>query len=364
MRNNPLRTDHRQTVATHRPGGRPDTLSHVPSPPEPASAEATHGRRIARLDAIATSLALLSNRQLTEQLDNSTLIGSGIGGVSALFAVEDAPVFVKRIPLTDLERRPENVMSTSNLFRLPPFYQYGVGSTGFGVWRELAAHTMTTNWELSRRCESFPLLYHWRVLPGVSPPAVTSAERADIEQSVDYWSNSIAVHERLEALARASASVVLFLEYIPNNLRDWLSNQVTAADGDETIGIVDRQLESGVAFMNASGLFHFDAHFRNILTDGRRLYFTDFGLATSPRFELSEPEREFLSTTESHDRCYVDTQLVNWLVRAGADGPTAAAIIRRKAPTAEVMNDFYWKLHGESRTTPYPLDEIRRLRAS
>lgn len=42
--------------------------------------------------------------------------------------------------------------------------------------------------------------------------------------------------------------------------------------------------------MNTRGLLHFDAHFENILTDGQRLFFADYGLAISSRFELSRDE--------------------------------------------------------------------------
>jgi len=70
----------------------------------------------------------------------------GIGGKSALISIEDTPVFVKKVPLTDLEQLPQHFMSTKNLFDLPLGYQYGVGSAGFGAWRELATHVMTTNW--------------------------------------------------------------------------------------------------------------------------------------------------------------------------------------------------------------------------
>jgi hypothetical protein len=33
--------------------------------------------------------------------------------------------------------------------------------------------------------------------------------------------------------------------------------------------------------LNGRGLTHFDTLFENIVTDGRRLYFSDFGLALS-----------------------------------------------------------------------------------
>src|SRR5262245_16706023 len=106
----------------------------------------SHAARLARYDAVATSLALLSDRRLAALVDGAPLVGSGIGGSAVSLEIDGTPVFAKRVPLTDLERRPDNVMSTANLFQLPTFYQYGVGSAGFGAWRELAAHQMTTNW--------------------------------------------------------------------------------------------------------------------------------------------------------------------------------------------------------------------------
>ena len=40
---------------------------------------------------------------------------------------------------------------------------------------------------------------------------------------------------------------------------------------------------------------------------------------------------------------------------------TAAAILARHAPLTVVMADFFRKLQHESRQTPYPLEEIRRI---
>jgi len=121
--------------------------------------------RIARHRLISERLGRLDDRDLAALVDAGIPLGSGIGGRTSLLCVDGLPVFVKRIPLTDLERRPENVRSTANLFGLPTFYQYGVGSTGFGAWREVAAHEMTTAWVLDGLYPSFPLTYHWRILP-------------------------------------------------------------------------------------------------------------------------------------------------------------------------------------------------------
>jgi hypothetical protein len=339
-------------------------------------------------------LALLSDHQLGQLVDEAQAIGSGVGGTSAFLDIAGAPVFVKRIPLADLERDPDNIMSTANLFGVPTFCQYGVvllAGPGFGAWRELAANTMTTNWVLTGQSEAFPLMYHWRVLPGAAPPA---DEHADIERVVAYWGGSAAVRRRLHALAQASVSVVLFLEYIPQTLHDWLAKQLPA--GQETVtaacAMVERCLRADIAFMNTNGLLHFDAHFRNILTDGHRLYLADLGLATSSRFDLSTDEQDFVAQNLSHDAGYTMRELVNWMVAniagvadpetggpverydyvrrcAAGDPPAnvpapAAALISRYAPVVTIMNDFYWHLFGESRATPYPAQQIKRAMSS
>lgn len=345
----------------------------------------SHGARLTAHSAVSTSLALCSDRALRELVDTAVPIGSGIGGKSALLEIAGTPIFVKRVPLTDLERQPEHVRSTANLFELPVFCQYGIGTIGgpgFGAWRELAVHTMTTNWVLAGECEGFPLMYHWRVLPDSTP---LPEELADVERAVAYWGGGSQVRRRIQALQQSSASVALFLEYIPQNLHQWLGEQIDAGDeaADRACAMVERDLAAGTSFMNGRGLLHFDAHFENILTDGQRLYFADYGLAISSRFELSREEAGFFDRHRTYDRCYSITYLVNWLVtalyghgrddreaqvRAYAQGerPTGipeavAAIIARHAPLTAVMADFFRKLQHESRETAYPLEEIRRI---
>jgi hypothetical protein len=349
----------------------------------------SHGARVGRYGAVSTALALLSDHQLGRLLDAAPAVGSGVGGSSALLDVAGAPVFVKRIPLTDLERDPDNVMSTANLFGVPPLCHYGVvrwAGPGFGAWRELAANTMTTNWVLTGQSEAFPLMYHWRVLPGAAPP---TDEHADIDRVVAYWGGSAAVRRRLHALTQASASVALFLERLPHNLHDWLATQLAAGPeaGTAACTMVERCLRADIALMNADGLLHFDAHFRNILTDGHRLYLADLGLAVSPRFDLFADERDFVAQNRSYDVAYAERELVNWMVadiagvatpverfayvRRCAAGqppanvpPPAAALISRHAPVAAIMNDFFWDLYGESRATPYPAQQIEQALSS
>ncbi|HKN99883.1 MAG TPA: serine/threonine protein phosphatase, partial [Pseudonocardiaceae bacterium] len=276
------------------------------------------------------------------------------------------------VPLTDREF--DRRRSTANLFGLPVFCQYGVGGPGFNAWRELVANVIVTDGVLAGETELFPLLYHWRVLPGRPPVA---AEHADIDAVVAALAGCPAVRVRFEALAAASRSLVLFWEHIPLSLLDWLRQ-----DPVGRAGTVDRQLSRIVAFLRDRELLHLDGHFGNMRADGERIYLTDFGLATSPRFDLSAAERDFVRRNTTHDAGYAAMALVNWLVTAvcgvaapASGGPDArnkyvlrcaeghapddvpaavAAILTRHAPVAARMNGFYWKLFGGDVTAEYP----------
>lgn len=340
--------------------------------------------RLSAHGAVSTALSLYSDHGLRELVDAAAPVGSGIGGRTGLLEVEGTPVFVKQVRLTDLERRPENVRSTANLFGLPDRCHYGIGeigSPGFGAWRELAVHTMTTGWVLAGEHDGFPLTYHWRVLPDRGAPL--PAELADVERAVAAWGGGAAVRHRIEALRQSSARLVLFLEHVPWNLHDWLGDQVAAGGepAERACAMVDDQLQAAIAFMNARGLLHLDAHFENVLTDGRRLYVADYGLAVSSRFELDPGEAAFVAEHRDYDRGYAASSLVNWLavalyghgpeerrsfVRSCARGtapegtPAAvAALLRRHGPAAAAMGDFARRFRQDSTGTPYPSEAVQ-----
>lgn len=346
----------------------------MPTPPEAA--------RLAAYRTASTSLALRSDRELADLLDAAAPLGTGIGGRSSRLDLDGTPVFVKRVPLTELDLRPENVRSTANLFALPVHCQYGVGSPGFGAWRELAAHVMTTGWVLAGDCPNFPLTYHWRVLPEPAPPPLPP-ELADAERVSAFWGDGPGVRARIQGLARSRASLALFLEYIPLTLHDWLTARMRAGDGhlDRACAMAERELAATTAFTTARGLQHFDAHFRNVLTDGRRLYLTDFGLALSTRFALTPPEASFLAAHTTYDRAYTRSWLVNWLVTAlwppashdaraafvhalasGTPPPPAPpgvrALLSRDTALTAVMTDFYTSLLKGATRTPYPAEAV------
>ncbi|MDX3660256.1 protein kinase family protein [Streptomyces sp. ID05-26A] len=309
--------------------------------------------RLSTHTAVSASLSRLSDDELADLLERAEPAGAGIGGPTALLDVAGTQVFVKRLPLTDLEL--QHPGSTANLYDLPVHMHYGVGligGVGFGAWRELAVHTMTTEWVLRGEHDGFPLMYHWRVLPHLDQ---TLPE--ELDQAVDYWGPEIG--PRIEALRASKSSIALFLEYFPHNLHDWLNSQDDLESACET---VERELAAGVEFMNSQGLLHFDGHFWNVLTDGERLYFADYGLAISSRFDLSEQEIAFFAEHQDYDRHYTTARLVWWFayaLRSEGVPPRIAEILHRHNDVAAVMKDFYRRFQNESRRAPYPFRSVR-----
>jgi hypothetical protein len=319
-------------------------------------------------ETVSAFLAARNDVELAALVDSGRAGIVGVGGGQVVLDVGGVPVFAKRIPLTDRELA--HPRSTANLFDLPAFCQYGIGSPCFNAWRELAANLIVTDGVLSGETESFPLLHHWRVLPGRPPIA---PEHADIDGTVTRFGGSPAMRVRLEALAAASHSLVLFFEYLPDSLRSWLAH-----DPAIKAAALERRLAEIVAFLRSRQLLHLDGHFDNLRADGERICLTDFGLATSPHFDLSPAERDFVRRNATHDAGYAAMRLVNWLVTAvcGASStpsarneyvarcaagtipaevpPPVAAILTRHAPTAARMNSFYWQLFDGDMSAEYP----------
>ena len=341
------------------------------------------GPRRLRYDTAGATLSALSDARFGELVEASALLADGIGGRSSRLDIGGVPVFVKRVPLTDLERSSAHYRSTANVFDLPMGCHYGVGSPSFGAWREVAANEVATALVLAGCGAGHPLLYHWRVLDGAAADPALAEEFAEAEEVVEYWHGSDAVRRRIEALAEASAVVAMCFEFVPSSMPQWLDERVDAggATADAAVEFVHRSLLADIAVMNAAGLFHFDAHLDNFLTDGSQLLLADFGLALSSTFDLSAEERAFLVANVSHDACHTMAKFVDWLVTK-LSAPTdwrdrdrmvsdiaqgspvtvpvhaAAAVIERFAPMATILNDFYRTLHLDDRTAVYPAAQL------
>lgn len=244
---------------------------------------------------ISSQIARLDNAQLHSLFDNSESNDSSTGwGSSHTIALGQSQVFVKRLPVTNIEY--DNLFSTRNLYNLPTYINYGIGpvaSTGFGVFRELVTHIKTTNWVLEGAIATFPLMYHYRIMP-------FSGQRADLDREhlksyVEYWGKSENVGNYAVDRSKANYELVLFLEYIPHILETWLQENPNKLQ--QPLDDLRRTID----FLRTKGIIHFDAHFRNILTDGEQIYLTDFGLVLDKSFALTKDEESFFEQHTFYD---------------------------------------------------------------
>ncbi len=212
-------------------------------------------------------------------------------GVNHVIKFGKSKVFVKRIPLTELEYN--HMFSTKNLYDLPTYYNYGVGSAGFGVFRELLMHIRTTNWVLQGAIENFPLMYHYRIMP-------RSGEKPNLDMKwynryVKYWNSNENIRRYMVDRTNAEYEVVLFLEYIPYAFSKWFEKNM-----DQLPPFIS-EMSDTITFLRENGIIHFDVHGGNILTDGNKPYLTDFGLVLDKRFDLDGTERAFFRKHTCYD---------------------------------------------------------------
>lgn len=238
---------------------------------------------------LSSRIAQINTERLCALFDDSEPHGSW--GKHQVMEIGGAKVFVKRVPVTKIEY--DNMFSTKNLYDLSTFYNYGYGSVGLGVFRELVAHIKTTNWVLAGEIATFPLMYHYRIVPFDGVRA-----EVDLEQHaryVAYWGGDENVGRYVLDRARAEYELVLFLEHIPHNAATWLIDNPAKMDG------LISDMQATVEFLGKKGMLHLDAHFLNIVTDGKQAYLTDFGLVLDKEFELSAAEKEFYRQNSYYD---------------------------------------------------------------
>lgn len=250
---------------------------------------------------LCSQIAQLDNTQLHSLFDKSGSNESTGGATNQVIILGQSQVFVKHIPVTNIEY--ENLFSTRNFYNLPTNYNYGCGSIALGVFRELIAHIKTTNWVLEGVIATFPLMYHYRIIP-------LSERRINIDLDLQHWGNNANVRNYVLDKVNANYELVLFLEYIPIVLETWLR---------ENLNQLEKPLNDlwrTIAFLGEKGIIHFDAHFRNILTDGEQIYLTDFGLVLDKSFALTKEEESFFERNRFYDYGEVMRNLghpIRWL---------------------------------------------------
>ncbi len=215
-------------------------------------------------------------------------------GSSHIINLGQSKVFAKRLPVTNLEYA--NLFSTRNLYDLPTFCNYGIGyfaSTGLGIFRELATHIKTNQWILDDEIATFPLMYYYQIMPFFGQKSDVDLERH--KKYVESWDNNANVGNYALDRAIANYELVLFIEYVPHVLETWLY------ENPNTLERSLNEIRTTIDFLRTKGIIHFDAHFRNILTDGDRIYLTDFGLVLDRNFALTKEEEDFFDRNIFYD---------------------------------------------------------------
>lgn len=249
-------------------------------------------KRIKNHTELSSQLSYLDNKEINELL-NKNIIGSGWGKNHEL-VLSGRKVFVKSVPLTNLEMN--NSFSTKNLYKLPLYYNYGVGSAGIGAFRELSMHIKTTNWVLSGECESFPLMHHYRIAKKANKPKkLTAIQKRKHSEYIKYWNNSKQIDRYILERKSSEYEIVIFLEYIPHVFMNWLKPNISRIEEMTT------KVLSVFNFLKSKGVIHFDAHFGNILTDGNNVFLSDFGLTLDRHFKLSKLEQSFFKKHHFYD---------------------------------------------------------------
>lgn len=246
-------------------------------------------KRISSYLELSSEIPTIKPQTLDVMLKNG-LIRSG-WGTNHIIKLAGKPIFVKKVPLTDLEF--EHSFETSNIFGLPLYYNYGVGSAGFGAFRELLTHIKTTNWVLDGKTQNFPLMYHYRIIPRTERSA--RINRSKHQRYLKRWDDNRAIDHYIRERCKSKFELVLFLEHFPGTLAHWFKDNTHKVDS------IYEHLHSTLDFLKDKGIIHFDAHLHNIVSDGESLYLSDFGLALDKHFNLSKKELDFFKQHQLYD---------------------------------------------------------------
>ncbi len=215
--------------------------------------------------------------------------------------VNKIKIFVKSIILTELEY--DNKHNTSNLFNLPLYYNYGVGSYGINCWREVLMHIKTTNYVLNGECENFPLLYHYRIIE--SKPTKINFNLSDFK----YWNSNNNIKEYIHAKSKSKYKILLFIEYFPKVANNWM------LENKNNIHSFYKQSLNIINFLNLKNIIHFDIHNGNFVVDlNNTIYLTDYGLVLDKNFNLSKKELIFYGKNKYYDYGLLSVVIVWYLI--------------------------------------------------
>jgi tRNA A-37 threonylcarbamoyl transferase component Bud32 len=257
--------------------------------------------RLSKYNKVLSPLNTLETKDLITLIVKN-MTGRKMMGITSDFIINDIKVFAKVIPVTDVDIF--NMYDTANIHNLPLYYNYGIGSAGFGCWRELNFHIKASNWVLNKVCVNFPILYHHRI---VKSSRIKMAEYVYDPNMAKRWNRNKAIEKYTKKRSEASHFVILCLEYFPSALNKTLN--------DKNIQWYLKQANCINTFLRKNKVIHFDPHPGNFITDGKLIVLTDYGLVLDKKFNLSEEEIDFFDKHTNFCSSYIIGNLLTHVRR-------------------------------------------------
>jgi serine/threonine protein kinase len=203
-------------------------------------------------------------------------------------------VFMKKIPLTTLEYN--NMFDTSNLYNLPTFYNYPIGSAGINCFRELTMHIKTTNWVLEGKIKHFIMMYHYRIIKKENH-IIDDIQKENINKKVETkWNGNKNIKKYLIERLNAPYEIIVVMEYFPITLNEWLKQHIT------NVYSYKKQIYPLLNFLQEQHVIHFDSHSKNFVVSKEGIiYMIDFGLVLDLEFNLTKEEIKFFNKNTMFD---------------------------------------------------------------
>ena len=288
-----------------------------------------------RYFTLNTAISFMTDEQISNLKSEKEFVGHG---KNSIVTILNEKVFIKKIPLTKLEY--ENSFNASNLYDLPTFYNYGVGSSGINSFREVLMHIKTTNWVLNSEIENFPILYHYRIVKNINP-LKKFEDKNEFKKYIDEWNGDKNIEKYIIDRENAEYEIILFLEYFPNVLHKSLTTDV------KQIESYISQMTKTINFLNKHNIIHFDAHSANIVLDSDTFYLTDFGLVLDMEFNLTDKEKEFFSKNTHYDYAMIIENIISPLyagINKDSDAFDKRYNLTKKMTDKEVFEIIYKNL--------------------
>jgi len=242
--------------------------------------------RIKKYNNLAHKFVYMDNKTIKD-ICKKTSKSDGIvrWGQTGIVNINGIKVFYKKLPLAKLFE--QNQLDTSNLYKLPAYYNYGYGSAGINPWRELITHINLSEYVISGEIPNFPILYHWRVIEDEE----TNFHSGFDEKLLKRFGNNPQIKKYLEDRLKSKYKIIIFLEFIPNVLYEYIKHN------PKYLKKYDLESKKILDFLKSKGILDLDAHWGNYLVDSdSNLYLTDFGLVLDKNFNLDLDEKKFMNS--------------------------------------------------------------------